>query len=87
VPVIYECDVAGCDNREDAQCAVTDQGKRVLLPPFRWRLLDTPSRSMPAIVCPSCGEKVDANMGAANDPAPRRPRLGVMDGGKDDDEP
>ena len=95
MPVIYECDGEGCEVKEDAMCvlATFPDGKqaRTLVPPFRWRMLEIPTRAAPAVLCPSCGAKVDAHQRAANDPPPlkKRPVFGVLDGGKgkNDDEP
>jgi hypothetical protein len=83
--VVYECDAAGCEAKADSRCAVTEQGKKILLPPANWRLMDVAGRDVPAVLCPSCAAKVQEHQRAANDPAPR-PKLGVIDGGLNKDE-
>lgn len=81
--VIYECDTDGCDGRAASRLAVTDQGRSILLPPADWRLMDIAGRAEPAVLCPGCAAKVAEHQRAANDAAPPRPKLGVLDGGKD----
>lgn len=85
--VIYECDAEGCEARAQSRVGVTEQGKTILLPPADWRLMDVLGRPEPAVLCPGCAAKIAEHQRAANDPSPPRPKLGVLDGGKDRGEP
>jgi hypothetical protein len=85
--VIYSCDRILWRVNEHCSAAVAaivvldNHGVRRLLPPPYWRLMDVDGVETPVVLCPRCGAQYEQSKPP---PAPARPRLGVIEGGKGD---